>query len=167
VNAHLSYISPLRDTRIKLRLAIVDESAGTYVPADDGGMGEENNDFQGSQEPPEGFRTIIAGSRGVCQYDLVLRAIREAGWPISVVISGGARGADRLGEQYAIDEGIQIERFIPKWDLFGKRAGILRNEEMADAAEALIAIWDKKSTGTKHMIDAAKSRGLKVYVLYV
>ena len=48
--------------------------------------------------------------------------------------------------------------------MYGKRAGVRRNEEMADMADALIAIWDGSSPGTKHMIEVARRRGLKIYV---
>ncbi len=50
------------------------------------------------------------------------------------------------------------------WDTYGLKAGYIRNEEMADNADALIAIWDGKSRGTKHMIDIATRKGLRVYI---
>ena len=55
--------------------------------------------------------------------------------------------------------------FIPQWDKYGKKAGYLRNVEMAENANALIAFWDGKSKGTKHMIDIATERNLPIRVI--
>lgn len=109
------------------------------------------------------MKTIIAGSRDIVDYEVVKKAIKESGFTISELISGGARGVDRLGESYAKENNIPIKRFIPDWDI-GKHAGILRNQKMAEYAEALIAIWDGESRGTKNMIEEARFRNLNVYV---
>lgn len=112
------------------------------------------------------MKTIIAGSRDIGNYMLVRQAVALSGFKdqITEVVSGGARGIDRLGERYAKEEGIPYVVFTPEWEIYGKRAGILRNAEMADYADALIAIWDGESRGTKHMIDDARKKGLKVFV---
>lgn len=81
------------------------------------------------------------------------------------IVSGKARGADSLGEAYAKDNNIKIAEFPADWDKHGKAAGYIRNEEMAKYADALIAFWDGKSRGTKHMIDLAKKHRLKVRVI--
>ena len=86
------------------------------------------------------MKTIIAGSRSCNNYDVVKKAIVDSGFDITTVISGGAFGVDTLGERYANEHGIEVVRFLPDWDTFGKRAGILRNRQMADNADALIAI---------------------------
>lgn len=110
------------------------------------------------------MRTIIAGSRdGVTMLDIE-EAVQHCGWAPSVVISGTARGADRLGELWAGRHQIPVERFPADWDRYKKAAGYRRNEQMADHAEALIAIWNGQSPGTKHMIDIARRKGLRVYV---
>lgn len=110
------------------------------------------------------MRTIIAGSRGRTNM-LELRAALEAcGWKPTVVISGTAQGADKLGELWADAAGIPCERFPANWDLHGKSAGYKRNMLMAENAEALIALWDGTSKGTHHMIQIANNKGLRVYV---
>ena len=83
----------------------------------------------------------------------------------SAVVSGTAKGADAFGEAWARDCGIQILQFPANWKKFGKRAGPLRNEEMADNADGLIAIWDGKSRGTTSMLNLAADRGLRIAVL--
>lgn len=109
------------------------------------------------------MKTIIAGSRGINDYNVVCSAIKFSGFDITEVVSGGARGIDKLGEQWAIENNIKIVQFIPDWDI-GKSAGIIRNKEMAKYADALVCIWDGVSSGSKHMIQYAKKCGLKVFV---
>jgi len=113
------------------------------------------------------MRTIIAGSRGCTNKNYLLAALQECGITPTVVISGGACGADKLGEAWAAENGVPVELFPADWATYGKSAGFLRNEEMAKNAEALIALWDGESRGTKHMIACAKKHGLQVYVYLV
>ena len=86
------------------------------------------------------MKTIIAGSRGITDYSVVKQAIAESKYEITEIVSGGARGVDILGERYARESNIPIKRFLPDWDKFGKKAGILRNQDMGNYADALIAV---------------------------
>ena len=113
------------------------------------------------------MKTIIAGSRNLAEDSLVQEAIRESHFNITEVVSGGAVGIDELGEEWSRKNNVRLTRFIPDWTSYGKAAGVIRNGEMASYAEALIAVWDGKSRGTKNMIDQAKKLGLKVYVKVV
>ena len=110
------------------------------------------------------MRTIIAGSRHCMNYNELLQAIDQIDWGPSVIISGTASGADTLGEHWADDHSIPIERFPANWDEFGKSAGYIRNAEMVLNADALIALWDGKSRGTQHMIEVAERQGLRVFI---
>lgn len=112
------------------------------------------------------MRVIIAGSRTITDYNLVCHAIAQSGIAdqITCVISGTAGGVDTLGERWAKDHGILIERHPADWNRHGKRAGFIRNSEMAQVADALIAVTTG-SNGTAHMIQAACARGIPVYVL--
>lgn len=110
------------------------------------------------------MRVIIAGSRGIRDYEVVEDAINESQFPISVVVSGGAKGVDQLGELYAESMNLRLHIFEPEWDVHGRAAGPIRNRKMAENADALIAIWDGKSRGTKNMIETATKLGLIVYV---
>ena len=83
---------------------------------------------------------------------------------ISEVISGTANGADRLGENFAAHYSIKLTRFPTDWQCYGRSAGIIRNREMAQYADALIALWDGESRGTANMIKTAKKEGLSVFV---
>ena len=113
------------------------------------------------------MRTIIAGSRTITAEISVMHAIARAalaGIEPSVVISGGAAGVDTIGEKWARRSGKPIERFLADWKMFGGQAGHVRNVQMANRAEALIAVWDGKSAGTRDMIEIAKRKKLKVFV---
>ena len=114
----------------------------------------------------EEFRVIIAGSRGFNDYqilsescDYFLKNKKNV-----VIISGHAVGADQLGEQYAKERGYTLEIYPADWKTYGRSAGFKRNEQMGDIANALIAFWDGKSHGTKHMIEYAKNKGLKIRI---
>lgn len=110
------------------------------------------------------MRVIIAGSRTITDYNELLKAIAAAKFPISLVISGGARGADTLGERYAKNNGIPVERCLPDWSKHGNSAGFIRNAEMVNIADALIALWDGNSRGTMHTITLARKKGIPVYL---
>ena len=115
------------------------------------------------------FRVIIAGSRTFCDYDLLRQKCDyffSEKKPTSI-LCGLAAGADQLGKMYADERGIRVTYYPANWDYYGKRAGYIRNEEMAANAEALVAFWDGKSKGTKHMIDTAREKGLAVRVVRV
>ena len=110
------------------------------------------------------MRTIIAGSRDIDDMKLLESAIAESKMDITIVVCGEARGVDWLGKEWAISRNIPVHSFPANWSLHGKRAGFIRNTEMAENADALIAVWDGESRGTKMMIDIAKKKGLKVFV---
>ena len=110
------------------------------------------------------MRVIIAGSRNINDKDLVYSAIKESKFNIDEIVSGNCRGVDIIGEQYAKDNNIVLTIFKADWQKFGKAAGIIRNNVMIDYANALIAIWDEKSRGTKHIITQAKNNRLKVFI---
>lgn len=110
------------------------------------------------------MRVIIAGSRDFDNYDVLLEAIKEAQFDITVVVSGGAKGADALGERYAVEGNKPLAIYKADWKAHGRGAGPVRNKKMAENADALIAIWDGASRGTGHMIKTATDKGLLVYV---
>lgn len=121
-------------------------------------------------EKKENFKVVIAGSRGFSNYKLLKETcdkyLREKKKTHNVVvISGHARGADLLGEKYASDEDLDLEIYPADWKKYGKTAGFMRNEQMANIADAVIAFWNGESHGTKHMIDIAEEKGLNVKVV--
>lgn len=113
------------------------------------------------------MRVIIAGGRYFDNYELLSTKCDKIlqNQDDVTIISGGAKGADSLGEKYAKERGYTIEIFPAKWNEYGKKAGMIRNVEMADSSDSLIAFWDGKSKGTKHMIDKAIKKELSVRVV--
>lgn len=116
------------------------------------------------------MKVIIAGSRTITDQAMVCCIIEDivekTNLEITEVVSGRAKGVDKAGEVWAFHEKIPIKRFIPRWEQFGYSAGHRRNSEMADYADALIAIWDRQSRGTKDMIDKMVKLEKTVYVFY-
>ena len=84
---------------------------------------------------------------------------------MSINVSGHASGADSLGEKFAADHNLQCELHPADWERHGRAAGPIRNEEMAEVSDALIAFWDGKSRGTRSMIEIARRKGLQVAVV--
>ena len=116
------------------------------------------------------FRLIVAGSRDFNNYELLKQKcdslLSQKRLTHSVVIvSGTARGADRLGERYAAERGYRVERFPADWDRDGIAAGPIRNSQMAAHADALVAFWNGHSRGTKDMIEHAEKHNLPIRVV--
>jgi len=80
------------------------------------------------------------------------------------LVCGMAKGADRLGHNWAADTGLKIWEYPADWKTHGKGAGYIRNELMAKNADMLIAFWDGQSRGTKDMILRAVAHGLEIHV---
>lgn len=106
-------------------------------------------------------RVVVAGSREYLNYTEAEKFIDACISEIKneyelIFISGGCRGADKLGERYAKEHNFKIEYYLAEWDKYGKKAGIIRNEIMAKRGDFVICFWDGKSKGTKSMIKYAE-----------
>lgn len=113
------------------------------------------------------MKVIIAGGRGFNNKQLLFEKCDNIlkNKDVVEIVSGVAKGADYLGELYGEARGYYVKRFKANWDRYGKSAGFLRNKEMAEYADALIAFWDGQSKGTAHMIELAKKQGLLIRVI--
>lgn len=109
-------------------------------------------------------RVIIAGPRDYFNKEKVYTAIKEAGFFITEVVSGGAEGVDRLGEEWSKEHNVRIKHFKADWSKYGKSAGPVRNAQMAEYADALIAVVPYFSKGTANMIKQATQMGLETFV---
>lgn len=110
----------------------------------------------------------VCGSRSITNRKAVQDKIATlAFWldPIIIVTGACDRGPDRFAEEWAENNRIVIKRFHAEWDTLGKKAGPIRNREMAEAVVAengyLVAFWDGYSTGTANMIDEFRNAGGK------
>lgn len=114
------------------------------------------------------MKLIIAGCRYFKDTEYVLEALRSSPFSHpSEIISGAAQGVDTCGEEIAKRLKIPVKRFPADWRAQGRRAGPLRNQEMAEYADALLAIWDGKSLGTGDMIMRMEKLGKRVFTRYI
>jgi len=109
------------------------------------------------------MKIAIVGSREFKDrqlvHDLILDIIRFDGWTL---ISGGANGVDSWAEDIADTMGWKKMIIKPDWQKYGKRAGAIRNQQIIDVADRVVAFWDGKSKGTKITIDMAIKAGKPV-----
>ena len=98
----------------------------------------------------------IIGSRSFNDKHKLELAILELNLDIDTVISGGATGADSLGEEWAKNQGIKVELHLPEWAKYGRAAGIIRNKAIIESCDFCLAFWDGKSKGTYSSIELCK-----------
>lgn len=112
---------------------------------------------------------IIAGSRGFSDDSYAHPIIDHlhAKTPFTSVICGMARGADLVGKRWAESRGIPVQEFPADWKRYRNAAGPIRNEQMAEVADAVLVFWDGASRGSRHMADIAKALNLKLCVVMV
>lgn len=106
----------------------------------------------------EEFKLIVAGSRGFTDYELLTRVLFamadvELANKRLGIVSGMARGADQLGVRFAGEHGLALYKYPANWNGLGKRAGFIRNTQMGNFSDGLLAFWDGQSKSTIHIID--------------
>ena len=100
------------------------------------------------------MKVAIVGSRNFSDLSKVKQYVGTLP-PNSVIVSGGARGPDKAAELAALELGMEIEIYLPDWEAYGKSAGMVRNQQIVDHADMLVAFWDGKSRGTRNSIQRA------------
>ena len=115
------------------------------------------------------MKVIVAGGRDFVNYDLMREKLdfllKNYAQDI-VIVCGEALGADSLGKFYAQRKGYNVLSYPADWNKYGKSAGIRRNKQMAEVADALVAFWDGKSRGTKNMIEQMRRLKKPVKIVY-
>ena len=109
----------------------------------------------------------VVGSRTFNNYELLENEILKSKLNIGCIVSGGAKGADKLAERFAMKYNLDTNILLPEWDKYGKSAGYRRNKDIIDACDICIAFWDGESTGTKHTIDLAQEVKKPLIIIYV
>ena len=107
----------------------------------------------------------IIGSRGFDNYELLKVIMNEYIDKVDVIVSGGAKGADKLGERWASENGKSCLLFLPEWNKYGKSAGFIRNKDIVKNSELVLAFWDGVSKGTQSSIDLCKKYGIPVKII--
>lgn len=107
------------------------------------------------------MKVAIIGSR-----DLVINDLEKyLPFNTTEIVSGGAKGIDECAKKYAEQKSIPIKIFLPEYEKFGKRAPLVRNIQIIEYADTVVAFWNGISRGTKYVIDNCKAKGkeIKVY----
>jgi hypothetical protein len=114
------------------------------------------------------LKVIVAGTRTFSDYALLCERLDFylQHYTDIEIVSGGAKGADTLGERYARERGCLVKQFPADWQTYGKKAGPVRNAQMAAYADACIVFWDGKSKGTQDMITQANTHQLPTRVVH-
>ena len=122
------------------------------------------------------MRIAVVGSRTFNDYNYLHERLTGLLWDLVEsqtgslppctfsIVSGGARGADSIAEQWAKAWGYEIIVFLADWDKYGKSAGYKRNQQIVDCADVVVAFWDGESKGTKHSIDLAVKQNKQVLI---
>ena len=113
------------------------------------------------------MKVAVVGSRGFENYSKLSRVLDKVHVvkPITLIVSGGAVGADSLSEKWAEENGIEILIFKPDWKKYGKRAGFIRNTQIVESADTVVAFWDGESRGTKNSIDTANKLDKPLFIV--
>lgn len=112
-------------------------------------------------------KLIVAGTRTFNNKELLFQTLDDIRKTLKVteIVSGCAKGADSLGELYAETRNIPIKKFPADWEHHGRKAGPMRNRQMAEYGDALVIFWNGKSSGTRNMWQIAEYMGLDVMVV--
>lgn len=109
------------------------------------------------------MKLLIVGSRSIVDFDLEGLVPDD----VDLIISGGARGMDTVAERYADSHSIPKLIIRPRYDRYGRGAPLRRNEEMVDLCDAVLAVWDGESRGTKYTLNYALTRNKKIIEIVV
>ena len=114
-------------------------------------------------------KVVIGGCRGFKDYavlcDFVDACLADIKHRYEIcIVSGCCAGTDTLGERYAAEHGYAVERHPADWGRHGRAAGPIRNREMVECSDYVIAFWDGVSRGTQSLITAAEELGKPVRV---
>jgi len=112
------------------------------------------------------MRVIVAGCRDFCDRQRVYDELDDYSLEneIEEIVHGGCRGVDTLAGDWAREHGVPVRIFPARWREHGRAAGPIRNRQMAEYAQVLIAFWDGESRGTKNMIWEAERNGVYVHI---
>lgn len=112
-----------------------------------------------------GEKVAVIGSRNWPDPEAVRDYIQSLDQD-DIVVSGGARGVDQWAEIYAQERGLSTIILPANWSYHGRQAGLLRNQEIVDTSDRVVAFWDKKSSGTAHTISLARKSGKPTLVFH-
>jgi hypothetical protein len=113
------------------------------------------------------MKIAIIGSRTFNDYYTLQETLNPYKFKITTVVSGAAKGADLLGEKWALENNIKTLIFPADWNKYGKRAGFIRNKDIIKNCDYVIAFWDNKSKGTAHSISLCKKYNISYKIINI
>jgi hypothetical protein len=128
-------------------------------------LGTDKKHRKGGKEE---MKVAVVGSRSFNDYEFLEKSILETldVTDIDEIVSGGAYGADSLGVLFAKNHSKPYTIHHPNWDLYGRKAGFIRNREIVRDSDIVIAFWDGQSKGTKNTIELAEKQSKKTYIFF-
>jgi hypothetical protein len=111
------------------------------------------------------MKVIVAGSRDFKDSSLIFAVLDHlhSRHGFTAIVCGMAQGPDLIGKEWADSRGIEVMEFPANWKKYKNAAGPIRNSEMAEVADFLVAFWDGESTGTKDMISKMRNKVLHLH----
>ncbi len=111
------------------------------------------------------MKLAVVGSRDFSDLSVVEKILTADVSRITEIVSGGARGVDTAAAAFADKRGLKLKVFLPDWDKFGRAAGPIRNKQIVQYCDEVIAFWDGKSPGTKSSLMMARELGKNTTVI--
>lgn len=109
---------------------------------------------------------VVSGSRTITNKEFINKALMNMPMgDVREVVHGGCRGPDSIFHDL-LDGHLPIKVFPADWHKHGRSAGPIRNAQMAEYGDALLAVWDGNSRGTMNMIKEMQRRGKPVAVVF-
>lgn len=113
------------------------------------------------------MKVAIIGSRNITDKSYIYKQLDsffKDNKP-ELIVSGGAHGPDKIGIAWALENKINVKEFLPDWERYKKSAGFIRNTQIVEAADLVIAFWDGLSKGTKDSINKAKKLNKQIKII--
>ena len=107
------------------------------------------------------MKIAVVGSRNLDEVDIDKYISPD----VDEIVSGGAAGVDTCAAEYARENGLKLTEFLPEYKKYGRRAPIVRNKQIVDYADKVIAFWDGSSRGTLSVIKYAEMMGKPLEVV--
>jgi len=112
------------------------------------------------------MKVAVVGSRGA-KGQIAGKIVDELPKGCTEIVSGGAAGVDSIAEMVAKKMNIPLKVFLPDYDLYGKMAPLIRNAQIVDYADFILAFWDFESTGTQHIISECIKKNKKCKIIEI
>ena len=109
------------------------------------------------------MKIAVIGSRNLCVENLEDYLPKDC----TEIVSGGAKGIDECAAKYAKAHDLKLTEFLPQYEIYKRGAPIVRNKQIVDYADLVLAFWDGKSKGTLSVIRYCEKTGKKCEIILI